>query len=364
MTTAPIFMEKKDEHFENNFDFLRFLAATFVIISHSFALTLNQTDPLGNFTGFMTMGSLGVAIFFTISGYLILKSWDRKREPISFFKNRILRIFPGLTCVVLITVFVIGPLVTILSWKNYFLNTETWVYFNNIILNIQFSLPGVFVNNPYPNSVNGSLWTLPIEFCCYILVFILGLFLVYRNRYNLIIIFAIQSLIFLAFPLQLQKISPPFFPFTNAYQIVLLTLFFSAGMIFYAFKDLIKPDFKISVILFFIFMSTFLFAKVALANFMMIIFVSYLTMVIAFLPLPHLHLFGKNGDFSYGLYIYAFPIQQTLVFCFKGLSILSLFISSFLCTLFIAILSWNFIENPCLKLKNKAFSTLLKRGQK
>jgi len=360
----PELKERTNERFENNFDLLRFLAAIFVIISHSFKIALNSSDPLESSTGVISMGTLGVAIFFTISGYLILKSWDKKRDIISFFKNRILRIFPALTCVVLISIFILGPVTTVLSWRDYFTNPGTWKYLYNIVLNIQFILPGVFENNPYPYSVNGSLWTLPIEFFCYILVCLLGLCLVYRNKYNLLIFFLVQSFIFVLFPLQLQKISPFYFPFTNLYIILSLLLYFSGGMIFFAFKDMIKLNYKILLSIFLMLVITYLFAKNSLCSLMMIIFISYFTMYIANFPIKQLHFFGKYGDFSYGLYIFAFPIQQTIAFYFKGISVLFLIIFSIVSTLLVAIISWNLIENPCLKLKNKNLSTFWMREHK
>lgn len=113
--------------------------------------------------------TLGVVIFFSISGYLITASWSRTKNPISYLAARSLRIFPALV-VVLVCMLVVGPLVTTLTTSAYFDHPATWSYLSHIILRPQYELPGVWATQPYPNAVNGSLWTLPAEFFCYLLV--------------------------------------------------------------------------------------------------------------------------------------------------------------------------------------------------
>jgi len=353
----PEVNQKINERFNNNFDFLRFLAAFFVIVSHSYTLSQgrNMRDPLVSYSGLMSFGDLGIAIFFIISGYLILKSWDKKKNILVFFKNRVLRIFPALTIVVLTSVFILGPVVTMISWDNYFRDSLTLKYLYNLVLYIQFLLPGVFLNNPYPKSVNGSLWTLPIEFSFYIVVAVLGLLLVYRNRINLTLLFFIESVVFILFPSQLKTIIFFYFPFTNLFQIVKLALFFSAGMLIYSYKKEINFNITTLLVLFSLSIMTFVYSHDFLCMYILIIFLSYTVMYVAFLPQKQLNNFGKYGDFSYGLYVYAFPIQQTLVFYITGIGVIPLIVTAFICTLLVAITSWYLIESPCLNLKDKPF---------
>ena len=159
---------------KNNLDIIRFLAATLVVFSHAYPLTTgnNATEPFAVCSnGQMTFGELAVSIFFIISGFLITQSYDRSKNPIYYFKARVLRIFPGLIFCVLLTVFFLGPIFTELNVKDYFKDPKTYDYLKTITLYwIQYDLPGVFQTNVWPGAVNGSLWTLWYEFFFYIVV--------------------------------------------------------------------------------------------------------------------------------------------------------------------------------------------------
>jgi len=161
---------------ENNFDFLRFFAAALVLFAHSYPLVGRREDePLTLLTGYEKGGSIAVGIFFVMSGYLIASSWLASSSPKSFLIKRALRIFPALIVAVLLSVFVIGPMVTQFSLGRYLAADGTWTYLQNILLVTRYELPGVFTGNIYPDVVNGSLWTLPLEVLMYIGVMILGL---------------------------------------------------------------------------------------------------------------------------------------------------------------------------------------------
>ena len=104
----------------NNLDIIRFIAATLVVFSHSYPLTLgnNGSEPFAVFSnGQMTFGELAVSIFFVISGFLITQSYDRSKDLIYYMKARTLRIFPGLIFCVILTVFLLGPFFTRLKCK-------------------------------------------------------------------------------------------------------------------------------------------------------------------------------------------------------------------------------------------------------
>ncbi len=167
-------MNQKKNQRDNNFDFLRFLAASVVIVSHNFVIFRLKEPGLYNYN---TLGGIGVSIFFVMSGFLITKSWKENPHFITFLKKRSLRIFPALFFIILFCSFVLGPIVTTLDLIEYFKNGQTWSYLKNLFLYpFQFNLPGVFQNNPFPNVVNGPLWTLPIEFLMYVSIGIIGLF--------------------------------------------------------------------------------------------------------------------------------------------------------------------------------------------
>lgn len=147
----------------NNFDALRLLAALLVIWSHQFAVMgLPVPQLLHN-----EPGALGVVIFFAISGYLVTLSWLADPHLGRFAARRALRIWPGLIAAVLLCAFVLGPLVTTLPLKAYLAHPLTWDYLRNLWLDTQFALPGVFDGNVLASSVNGPLWTIPLEVGCY-----------------------------------------------------------------------------------------------------------------------------------------------------------------------------------------------------
>src|SRR5690606_32522939 len=161
---------------ENNFDFLRFLAASAVVFGHSFWLSgRGATEPLRLLTGSYDTADIAVHVFFVMSGFLIAASWLNSRNPIEFFGKRALRIFPALCIAILLTVLVVGPLATRWPLDEYWSDGQTLRYLSNIALLTQFHLPGVFADNPFPHTVNGSVWTLPYEVMMYVSVLLLGL---------------------------------------------------------------------------------------------------------------------------------------------------------------------------------------------
>lgn len=151
---------------DNGFTALRLLGAYLVIITHSNVLLRAEPDSLTKL-GLPQWSELGVSAFFAVSGYLICKALQRNSDPISYLRNRALRIFPAFFVLLVFTVFFVGPF---FSNKSYWENGVPLSYFSNLSL-YQLSpyLPGVFQNNPV-KVVNGSLWTLVYEVTCYLLL--------------------------------------------------------------------------------------------------------------------------------------------------------------------------------------------------
>ncbi len=155
----------------NFFDVLRLVAAAMVVVGHSWSLLGIPGVPT---LGGITIHHFGVYIFFSISGYLLSVSWARAPRPGAFMIRRCLRIFPALILIVLLTVFFIGPVMTTLPAADYWSSNQTWQYLLNMTLFAQYDLPGLFLENDQ-RAVNGSLWSLGPEFCCYLMVMLLGL---------------------------------------------------------------------------------------------------------------------------------------------------------------------------------------------
>lgn len=344
----------------NNFDFIRFLAALMVIIWHAATLTGHQSfDPLFRYTlGNSNLGHIGVAIFFVTSGFLIAGAWERDPNWMRFFANRVIRIFPGLIVANLFCVMIIGPLATKLPVGDYLRNPDTWQFlWRNISLaNLQWHLPGCFQENSFPNAVNGSLWTIPLEIMCYVIVLVVGIlgFISYKC-------FSFAALISSLVCMQAshsgyQWIFPAtIFEILNFHDYVMLSAFFWSGMVIYQNKPILEPRLDFAVLM----LGTLLISS-KFDNFHLFepTAISYLVYYIAFAPQIKFQNFGKIGDLSYGAYLYSFPIQQILSqpeFKLTSSHAIWNIVVALAITLTISALSWRFIESPALRLKKSKF---------
>ena len=353
-------MDINKERLNNNYDFLRLFAALCIAFTHSFnLLKLNNTEPLMAFTTQRYDFSFaGLCIFFSISGYLITKSATTSTSILNYLWKRFLRIQPLLIIVCLLSVFVLGPIFTNLSVADYFKSPSTWTYFKNIFpaTGVQFPLPGVFVNNVAEPGVNGSLWTLVVEERLY---FFLGLlfFLKANKRWLFISFILFLNVLFVVNELVYTLPLPYFLSGSSLFYSL---IFLNAGLLY-----LFNVDFnrltgrstkaETSYACFYILSLLILLLAVTL------LFSSLQILQVALIPffvimLAHIkgatNKTGKRGDFTYGMYIFAFPVQQILI----AVNAASnnpyiLFAETFLIVLPLAILSWHFIEKKFLALK-------------
>lgn len=332
----------------NNLDIIRLLASILVVLSHSYPLT-GRTDEIVSLItkGQWTGGGLAVATFFVISGFLVSRSFEKTNLK-QFIKNRALRIFPGLIMAVIITIIVIGPIFTSLSFYDYIRNPATIAYFNNIfLLNIQYNLPGVFESNLYPNAVNGSIWTIPYEVLCYIGVSLMGYYGILRQKKVILLFFIILfSINYIVTP-QISSINLNGFLMGS---LIELTLFFLMGVLFYVYRESILLNRKymwVSIVI--------LMVAVLLGNHLKITFLffgSYLIFYFAYAGRGKFNNINKYGDLSYGIYIYAFPIQQIVQSTLGNqTSPIVNFIYSISAAIVVAFISWHIIEKQALKLK-------------
>ncbi len=322
----------------NNFDLLRFLAAVVVILFHSLVITAGNenSDWIYWLTGgVMTSGIMAVDAFFIISGFLIAKSWDKSKSAYDFLRKRFLRIFPGLAVVLLLSAFVMGPLATSLSLRDYFVHPGPYVYLLSIFLHpIYYFLPEVFTRNPHAGMINGSLWTLEYEVVCYLTLFILGMFGLLKKNFILIVLAVLYLL-------------PTKGLMGWWINTIVLARFFMTSAAFYLWRDKIKyTTFGVVVSLIMIFLGL---VYPYYIYYFLPIFGTYLLLAAAFSTRIKGHDFGKYGDFSYGLYIYSYPIQQLLTQISQNrLTMIPHFIISLVLSLGCAYLSWNFVENRFL----------------
>lgn len=274
----------------NNFDGLRIIAALLVLWSHMFALS-GRPEPM--LVGGHSFGNLGVLIFFGISGYLVSASWERDPDLGRFLARRFLRIAPGLAVAVPLAYGVVRA----------------------------SGLLG-FPDNPW-HLLNGSLWTIEFEVYCYFLL--AGLSMLTRT----------PALIFAVGVLASYVLLP-------AHHLITFGLFFAAGALLHAYPKLRTGKALACWLL------AALVAhhepRIALA-----LSVPPLTVWIGMRSWPLLRDAGRFGDLSYGVYIYAWPVQQLVVAAMgRDASYLSLLAPSLLVTLALAFGSWHLVERPAL----------------
>ncbi|MCQ4325192.1 acyltransferase [Stutzerimonas stutzeri] len=330
------------QHSENNFDFLRFLAASLVVVGHSYWLSgRGMSEPVRLFSGSYDTADIAVHVFFVMSGFLIAGSWHNSRSALEFVVKRALRIFPALIIAVLFAMLVVGPLATQLPLGQYLGSSRTLAYFSNVAMLTQFHLPGVFAANPFPDTVNGSLWTLPYETLMYVTVLLLGLLKVFASMALAVLLLLFVVHFYLLPELGLQG--------DLLLKITRLGTFFYFGVVFYLYRLRIPWNWRIALALLAL---TLLSARTELWQPLHALTLPYLTLYVAQLKIPHLSGFGKYGDFSYGIYIFSFPLQQ-LIMHWAGPDLpLPVFMTlSLLASILLAVFSWHLVEAPALSLK-------------
>lgn len=339
----------------NNFDFLRFFAAALILYGHCYPLLgVEINETVKNLVNMCA----ALPIFFIISGFLITKSWNDNPNFFIYIKKRLLRIYPALICMFLFVIFIVGPLACIYDFKDYFIEHKAYKYLiqNISLTSIKDNLPGVFLNNPMKGPVNGSLWTLPVEFFMYLMVALFGITKLFKKKHFFPILLCLFFLLHCyVYPLSDNQTK---FLWLTGSRFVELGLFFFIGSAFYFYRDKIKFSLNIFLLFLFLYIAGFSTNYGTLISFLTF---PYIVLYIAYIHTPILNKWGKYGDFSYGIYIYAFPIQQLLVYYFKDyLNIPIFFISSFMLTLFVSAISWHIVEKNALKLKNIEFRSSIK----
>jgi peptidoglycan/LPS O-acetylase OafA/YrhL len=327
----------------NNFNLTRMLAASAVIVSHSFALPIGSWhEPFIEYE--FTLGGLAVSVFFALSGFLISASFERRPSLMAFGLARALRILPALAVVTTLTALVLGPLVTSLSLASYFGDRHVWSYAPKALSLwwMVFNLPGVFETLRY-KVVNGPLWTLYYEVTCYI-----GLALVMRAEMKAKgippwLIFALYALLYLA----LVNIGGSHH--TQMLTYAQLSLPFVLGMIAYRFRKHIPANGLIAAGLALLAVICLNFGVLAFEIRMLA--VSYAALCLAQINSRRLHRYNMLGDYSYGVYIYGWPIQQLFLLYDPTIHPIALITVTLPAAILCGILSWYLVERPALARK-------------
>jgi peptidoglycan/LPS O-acetylase OafA/YrhL len=323
----------------DNFTLLRLALALAVVVSHAASVgTGRHTDePLFALTGY-TLGEHGVNGFFAVSGFLVAMSWERRGGAMPFAAARLLRVFPGLIVAVLVTALVIGGAMTSRPIAGYLASGETWKMIWQTLTTFKSAtvLPGVFEGNPLRWPIS-TVWTLRYELFCYAGLLAYGVLGGFRRPHLMLIGAAAAALTLVVLGVrgdipkgQETALRLPLIFFCGALAWLYrerIPLIFALPLAALAFPPLYKP---------------LLFTGSA-----------YLFLWIAMAPgLSHPRL-EPPGDISYGVYLYGWPIQQTLQALFPGVSGWGMLPVALALTCLLATASWLLVEKPALRFKTR-----------
>ncbi|GGF11632.1 Peptidoglycan/LPS O-acetylase OafA/YrhL, contains acyltransferase and SGNH-hydrolase domains [Chishuiella changwenlii] len=335
------------ERSENNFDFLRLVFSSAVILSHSFPLTGKDEFFASITNGQLGFGSLSVDIFFILSGYLIFTSLKYSKTIKNYIWKRVLRLYPALIILMLISLIILP---FFYKGNSIFSEKEYWTYLpNNLSLyKVQYFINGIFESNPYPKAINGSLWSLSYEFTMYIVLVLLFPFKKSKYIFHIVLLCFIASYSLYIFkPNFLSKLFN--YIYLDTKELYRLSTYFLAGSLLYfvKFEKFNNLYTRISLLI-------LLFLSLYFTQFKVVapLTLPVLILLVGTLKTKYISSIGeKFGDISYGVYIYGFLVQQILM-NYLNLNVLELTIYSIIITYFLAYLSWHYVEKPMQKYKN------------
>lgn len=345
----------------NRFDLLRLASTFLVLISHSWVLT-GGTDPFDPLLQ-NQIGTMGVYMFFGISGFLITQSWMLDPRPRAFAIKRALRILPAIVICAFITAFVLGPLVTTMPVGDYLTNSQPYLFVVKTFALVTFNpfLPGVFHDVPFPDTVNGSLWTIPLEAFCYVLIASAGVLGVLKRPRILVWIF-VAALIALAIAAPAEsptgKAPGGVDVFMNA---VRVGTAFLCGVLIYQYRPRLPQSQLLVTVLLLVGITAPL--PTGLHS-MVCVIVCPLWVLVVGLKAPGRLATSvtRMGDISYGSYVYAFPIQQLLALEIPGLRAVPMLLLTALIVYPVGYASWRLVEQPTLRQKKRLTRRFASRG--
>ena len=339
---------------KNNFGFLRLLFAILVIFSHApEAIDGNrERDLMISVFGTMSLGDLAVDGFFLISGYLILMSYQKSDSFKTYLKKRISRIYPGFILAYLFCLLCVIPLAQSVQ---FLLSFDLWFWFKSTFRMLTLQEPwveGIF-NTPEPY-LNSPMYTIKYEFLCYLVLPMFSYFFKNNLRLYLYLFLITSSLFLLSYSLNINIATPrPLILESNTF-----LRFFSAflmGNIFYLARNRIVYEAKYTILSALILLALLFINQ--LAHVALIILGAYLMFNFALnFDNQFLGNIGIKTDLSYGIYLYAWPIQNLIVQNNPTLSPLALSFMVLTIATILALISWNFIEKPFIRMKTSVKS--------
>jgi len=335
---------------QNAFDALRLLLAGTVVYSHSWLLGGFGEEPFYAWDKHQAIaGEIGVLGFFGLSGFLVGASWQRARSVGDFFTRRARRILPGYWACLLVTAFALAPAIYffrrggLAGYPWFDAGGATYVLCNVGLYVRQWTIAGVLAGAPYDGSLNGSLWSLFPEFCCYVGLAAVGLAGLTRQRRYLLVVLTALLLFLNAVHAVSADIGTPALPAPVVLAVLTpYPIAFAVGLCAQAWERELAPGWPAATVLLLVTVLLLRWGGFrAAAPLIVPLLVIHAGLAVA-LPL--------RADWSYGLYIYAFPVQQLLA-CFAPLrtSWPLFFGVSLAVALAFAAASWHLVESRFLR---------------
>jgi peptidoglycan/LPS O-acetylase OafA/YrhL len=326
---------------QNSLDLIRLISASLVIIGHSYAIVGSGVDPMARWNGSVYTGLFALHVFFFISGLLVTNSFLHKPDIVRWLFSRVLRIFPALCVCLILTVFVLGSLTTTLPRVQYLTDRETWDYFlgNVFLLRTRYFLPGVFTGS-VQKAMNGPLWSLYLEVRLY--VFAAVLLWIFRGRPRQWLTAALGAVAVIGMLIPRSWL----FVFGESEMHITCSVLFLMGALCALWSDKVLISTLWLVV---IFLAANNYARTPAFPPLFLIFTCYFVLCFGFSKL--LSAIRLPGDYSYGLYIYGWPVQQLVAKSFPHWPPPWNAASSFAIALGVAALSWHLIEKPSLAQK-------------
>lgn len=344
---------------ENNyFDDLRFILATLVVYYHSYELASEQKHDLitGMVLGQSSLGEIAVYAFFTISGFFMIQSLENSKNILKYFRNRLYRIIPAFWFSLIFFSLLIIPIFSKVSLYGqdgviaFILKAGSFHIFD-----YSWTIRNAFPNNTFVDNINGSMWTLKHELAAYIMLPIFYI-LSYKRRWGMLMFTCILFILSLLSDFGIFLFNLPvgqvWVLSENEYTYFIRFLcYFMIGSCLYLYKDKILLGSSRLDLRWFLFLTVLLILSFygGKGKYILFLWIPYVFILVGcFLKYKF---FSKFGDYSYGMYIYSFPIQQLVLLKDSSISALGLFFISMLFTLLVSIISYHFLERPILNLK-------------
>lgn len=324
---------------DNNFNLIRIIAAIAVLVSHAYPLSLGAkaTEPLQTPLHGTSLGTVAVYAFFALSGFMIAKSCDNHGTATGFWRARFFRLYPALAVNLWLTILTAAFLINASHVADFWRAVPSWLAGTLGLYRATEGLPGVFAQNPYGAAINGSLWTLFYEVACYAAIFAVMRTRVLRSP---AVVGTGLATMLVAFVLVSGD------PVGNRlYRLIELGTPFALGSTLYLWRARIGPSLPIAL---FAAVMGALFAGTQVMALWVMVTVAMFVFWFGFVPVRPLLLYNRLGDYSYGVYIYAFPIQQAVA-AIGITSPLANIAIALPVTLIAAVLSWHLVEAPALR---------------